>query len=72
MNSSMDGFSGQIAPSGKIPQSDVGGGGGSQLEDTTLDEPVMDTIKRDMHMVWHKIKKVAIPSNDTKDELRNW
>jgi hypothetical protein len=58
-----------FAPSAQAPQ---GGGVGGTLEDTTLDEPVIDTIKRDMNMVWLKIKKVAIPSNDTKDELRNW
>jgi hypothetical protein len=42
------------------------------LEDTTLDEPVLDTVLRDLRMVWNKLKKVVIPSADTKDELRNW
>eukprot|EP00960_Hanusia_phi_P048035 758734-Hanusia_phi.AAC.1 len=42
------------------------------LEDTTLDEPVLDTVKRDLGMVWTKLRKVMIPSGDTRDELRNW
>mmetsp|Transcript_4503 Transcript_4503/g.10447 ORF Transcript_4503/g.10447 Transcript_4503/m.10447 type:complete len:105 (-) Transcript_4503:697-1011(-) len=59
------------APSGQI-SSEASAPGGQDLEDTTLDEPVIETIKRDLHMVWRKIGKVAIPSQDTKDELRNW
>lgn len=42
------------------------------LAETTLDEPVMDTVKRDLRMVWTKMMKVVVPSPDTKDELRNW
>ena len=59
------------APSGQI-SSEASAPGGQNLEDTTLDEPVIETIKRDLRMVWRKIGKVAIPSQDTKDELRNW
>mmetsp|Transcript_40540 Transcript_40540/g.82876 ORF Transcript_40540/g.82876 Transcript_40540/m.82876 type:complete len:313 (+) Transcript_40540:29-967(+) len=44
----------------------------SALQETTLDEPVMETVKRDLMMVWNKLKKVVMPSADTKDELRNW
>ena len=46
--------------------------GDDLLRATTLDEPVMDTVKRDLHVVWTKLKKVAIPTEDTKTELRNW
>lgn len=67
----MEDITGSMAPKTRIPQTEHSGGGGS-LEDTTLDEPVIETIKRDAKMVWHKMKKVAIPSADTKDELRNW
>jgi hypothetical protein len=35
-------------------------------------EQVMETLKRDLEKVWTKLKKVAIPSSDTRDELRNW
>uniref|UniRef100_A0A7S0VU54 Protein YIPF n=1 Tax=Hemiselmis tepida TaxID=464990 RepID=A0A7S0VU54_9CRYP len=59
------------APSGQL-SSEASAPGGQDLEDTTLDEPVLETIKRDLRMVWRKIGKVAIPSQDTKDELRNW
>ena len=49
-------------------------GNGSGLQDTTLDEPVMDTIKRDLQKVWTKMQKVVMPSTQsvTQDELRNW
>jgi hypothetical protein len=62
----------QSAPSGSVPTSAPGSMAGGNLEDTTLDEPVVDTILRDLRMVWNKLKKVVIPSADTKDELRNW
>ncbi len=42
------------------------------LEETTLDEPVMDTVLRDVRMVLDKMKKVILLSADTRDELRNW
>lgn len=57
-------------PSQFIGQSPAAAPGG--LQDTTLDEPVLDTVLRDVKMVWKKLKKVVIPSEDTKDELRNW
>mmetsp|Transcript_45482 Transcript_45482/g.91062 ORF Transcript_45482/g.91062 Transcript_45482/m.91062 type:complete len:295 (+) Transcript_45482:52-936(+) len=44
----------------------------SNVAETTLDEPVIETVKRDFQMVLTKMKKVVIPSADTKDELRNW
>ena len=49
-------------------------GNDSGLQDTTLDEPVMDTIKRDLKKVWTKMQKVVMPSTQsvTQDELRNW
>jgi len=33
---------------------------------------VIATVKRDLQKVWTKLKKVVVPSGDTKDELRNW
>jgi hypothetical protein len=42
------------------------------LEETTLDEPVIDTVLRDVRMVFDKMKKVILLSADTRDELRNW
>ena len=42
------------------------------LEETTLDEPVMDTVLRDVRMVFDKMKKVILLSANTRDELRNW
>jgi hypothetical protein len=35
-------------------------------------EQVIETLKRDLEKVWTKLKKVAIPSSDTRNELRNW
>lgn len=52
--------------------SDSSNYGSGILEDTTLDEPVLDTVKRDLGMVWTKLTKVIMPSRDTRDELRNW
>uniref|UniRef100_A0A7S4KEV4 Protein YIPF n=1 Tax=Guillardia theta TaxID=55529 RepID=A0A7S4KEV4_GUITH len=52
--------------------SDSSNYGSGILEDTTLDEPVLDTVKRDLGMVWTKLTKVMMPSRDTRDELRNW
>ncbi len=42
------------------------------LEETTLDEPVIDTVLRDVKMVLDKMKKVILMSADTRDELKNW
>lgn len=38
----------------------------------TLDEPVMDTIMRDVRMVGVKLKHVLIPKDNSNKELRNW
>jgi hypothetical protein len=42
------------------------------LEETTLDEPVLRTVLRDVKMVVDKLRKVILLSADTRDELRNW
>ena len=38
----------------------------------TLDEPVSDTIKRDLFNVWRKMKKVIYPVGNDEDLLKNW
>jgi len=40
----------------------------------TLDEPVLDTLKRDLHMIWFKLKYVLHPRmrEEAAKELRNW
>ena len=42
------------------------------LEETTLDEPVLVTVLRDVKMVIVKMRKVMLLSADSRDELRNW
>lgn len=43
-----------------------------QLEVTTLDEPVSETLKRELRTIADKMYKVAIPSSDSKTQLRDW
>jgi len=40
----------------------------------TLDEPVIETLKRDLHMIWFKLKYVLNPriKEEGAKELRNW
>jgi hypothetical protein len=40
----------------------------------TLDEPVLDTLKRDVRMIWFKLKYVLHPKmqQEAAKELRNW
>ena len=40
----------------------------------TLDEPIMDTFKRDLYRICYKLKHVVIPSLNAKkkEELHNW
>jgi hypothetical protein len=47
----------------------VSGAGGDTTN--TLDEPVSETILRDLRQIAYKIKHVLVPTNSTK-ELRNW
>mmetsp|Transcript_34472 Transcript_34472/g.71152 ORF Transcript_34472/g.71152 Transcript_34472/m.71152 type:complete len:202 (-) Transcript_34472:99-704(-) len=42
------------------------------MEETTLDEPVSVTLKRELNTIADKMYKVAMPSSDSKTELRNW
>jgi len=42
------------------------------MQDTTLDEPVSETLKRDLQRVGRKMLRVVFPNSETKDELRNW
>lgn len=49
------------------------------LQETTLDEPVMDTIKRDLRAIGVKLRYVVLPqqiqdqnTENTMKELRNW
>jgi hypothetical protein len=68
-------------PQGRIGSSVLSGSGAAvrdvpetlgSLEETTLDEPVITTVLRDVRMVLGKMKKVILMSADTRDELRNW
>jgi hypothetical protein len=47
-----------------------------QLELTTLDEPVSETIKRDLRAIGIKLRYVFLPriseTEETMKELRNW
>ncbi|KAJ3235001.1 Yip1 member 6 [Chytriomyces hyalinus] len=38
----------------------------------TLDEPVMDTIMRDLKSISDKLKMVLVPRKDSKNILRDW
>ncbi|KAJ3026822.1 UNVERIFIED_CONTAM: Yip1 member 6 [Siphonaria sp. JEL0065] len=38
----------------------------------TLDEPVMDTIMRDLRSIWDKLKMVLMPRKDSRNILRDW
>ena len=42
------------------------------LEETTLDEPVSETLNRELRAIANKMHKVVIYSSDSKAELRNW
>mmetsp|Transcript_51291 Transcript_51291/g.133946 ORF Transcript_51291/g.133946 Transcript_51291/m.133946 type:complete len:209 (-) Transcript_51291:77-703(-) len=42
------------------------------LEETTLDEPVIVTLKREFNAIANKMYKVMLPGSDSKSELRNW
>ncbi|KAH9248555.1 hypothetical protein BASA81_013739 [Batrachochytrium salamandrivorans] len=46
------------------------------LLETTLDEPVWDTVKRDLRAIGIKLRYVVLPrindQEDTMKELRNW
>lgn len=41
---------------------------------STLDEPIIDTLKRDLFRIYNKIKHVAVPTLNAKkvEELHNW
>ena len=64
-------------PAGTIGQNHSSSSAGVEqtlgsLEETTLDEPVLRTVLRDVRMVVDKMRKVILLSADTRDELRNW
>ena len=42
------------------------------LEETTLDEPVSETLNRELRAIANKMHKVVVYSSDSKAELRNW
>ncbi len=45
------------------------------METMTLDEPIIDTVKRDLKMIGLKLKCVLLPGtseDETLKELRNW
>lgn len=42
------------------------------VEQTTLDEPVSETIMRDVRRVGYKLSRVLIPRDDSQREMRNW
>lgn len=52
-------------------ESAAGGGGGSTFE-STLDEPVMDTIMRDVRMVGNKMRCVMDPRAVDVSTLKDW
>ena len=60
------------AASGPAPGSEGKPAALSIMEETTLDEPVKDTILRDLRMILDKMKKVILLPGDAKDVLRNW
>ncbi|KAI8613017.1 Yip1 domain-containing protein [Chytriomyces sp. MP71] len=45
---------------------------GSKPYIDTLDEPVMDTMMRDLRSIAEKLKLVLVPRKDSKDVLRDW
>mmetsp|Transcript_35589 Transcript_35589/g.84658 ORF Transcript_35589/g.84658 Transcript_35589/m.84658 type:complete len:270 (+) Transcript_35589:93-902(+) len=50
----------------------AGGPSVEEREETTLDEPVSATLKREFQQIADKMWKVAMPGSDSKTELRNW
>ena len=55
--------SGKMSPSTKMDFSNSQG---------TLDEPVSETILRDLRQIGIRLKQVLVPSSDSDQELRNW
>lgn len=45
---------------------------GTNFEQGTLDEPVSETIMRDVRKIGIRLRHVLIPNNATESELRNW
>eukprot|EP00164_Ancoracysta_twista_P000218 GFYU01000315.1.p1 GENE.GFYU01000315.1~~GFYU01000315.1.p1 ORF type:complete len:204 (+),score=34.45 GFYU01000315.1:61-672(+) len=45
---------------------------GAVPSESTLDEPVMDTLMRDLRAIGVKISYVAVPKGDNLKELRHW
>merc|ERR1712070_542051 len=43
-----------------------------EVEQTTLDEPVSETIMRDVRRVGYKLSRVLVPREDSQKEMRNW
>lgn len=39
---------------------------------STLDEPILTTVWRDVQAILRKIRLVVVPVGETRDELRNW
>ena len=61
------------------PENQASGSAGGIFGDelNTLDEPVMDTIKRDLTRIWQKLKIVINPfvkidNEEKRREIRNW
>ena len=61
------------------PENQASGSSGGVFGDelNTLDEPVMDTIKRDLTRIWQKLKIVINPfvqidNEEKRREIRNW
>ncbi|KXS17361.1 Yip1-domain-containing protein [Gonapodya prolifera JEL478] len=69
--SSVPGVAGGL-PAGNI--AGMGGAGlGAQPSVNTLDEPVLETLLRDLRRIWHKILQVLRPgSQPAADVLREW
>ncbi|KAJ3022775.1 hypothetical protein HKX48_005251 [Thoreauomyces humboldtii] len=61
-----------IAPavSGNMGGGPSGSSGRATLD--TLDEPVWDTIKRDMLSIWAKLRHVLLPRKDNANILKDW
>lgn len=71
---------GLAAPGGALPTSTgmagFGGGGAGSWVENTLDEPVWETLKRDVLTIGRNLRSVLIPINwdfsNTSAALNNW
>ncbi|KAI8912922.1 hypothetical protein PhCBS80983_g03173 [Powellomyces hirtus] len=64
-----------VTVSGNMGPANLSGGGAGTLKPAldTLDEPVWDTVRRDLLSIWAKLRQVLLPRKDnTANILKDW